>query len=101
MQSVTSSMKKNILLAVEFAALFILIPLLLYYRVLPNVPIPFLVLLALFAWLVLRADPQFDKSHLTNVDALQRDFWPVLGRSAGLCVLLGLGVWWLRPQWLF
>ncbi len=43
-------MEKVVLLSVEFAAVFILVPLLLYYRVIPNAPIPFLLLLALVAW---------------------------------------------------
>jgi hypothetical protein len=43
-------MEKIALLTLEFAAVFIVVPLLLYYRVMPNAPIPFLVLLALMAW---------------------------------------------------
>lgn len=93
-------MEKTVLLALEFAAVFIVIPLLLYYHVIPNAPIPFLILLALIAWLVLRGDPTFDRSHLTSIAGL-KDSGPVLLRSTLLCAVLGLAVWRFAPQLLF
>jgi len=94
-------MEKIALLTLEFAAVFIGIPLLLYYRVMPNAPIPFLVLLALMAWSILRADRSFDRSRLFNVSAAITHLGPVLRRSAALCIVLGLAVWWWAPHLLF
>jgi membrane protease YdiL (CAAX protease family) len=94
-------MEKIALLSLEFAAVFIVAPLLLYFRWIPNAPIPFLLALALVAWLMLRHDPQFDSTHLSNVGAASRNLWPVLLRSAILCVVLGLGVWRFAPELLF
>jgi len=88
-------------LVLEISVVFILIPLLLYYRLIPNAPIPFLILLALAAWFMLRRDPTFDRSHLTNTGALGTHLTPVLLRSAALCAVLGLAVWRIAPQLLF
>ena len=94
-------MEKIALLILELAVVFILFPLLLYFRLIPNAPIPFLILLALAAWFMLRRDPTFDRSHLTNTAALSRYLAPVLLRSAALCAILGLAVWQLAPHLLF
>jgi uncharacterized protein len=94
-------MEKVALLVLEFAAVFILLPLLLYYRVIPNIPIPYLVALALLAWFVLHHDQGFDGSHLWNASAAFRNLWPVLLRATILCIVLGLGVWRFAPQLLF
>ena len=94
-------MEKIALLTLELAVVFVLIPLLLYYRLIPNAPIPFLIVLALAAWFILRADPAFDRSHLTNTAALRRHLGPLLLRSAALCAVLGLAVWRIAPQLLF
>jgi membrane protease YdiL (CAAX protease family) len=94
-------MEKIVLLVLEFVIVFIVVPLLLYFRWIPNAPIPFLLALALIAWLMLRRDPQFDTIHLSNVNAASRNLWPVLLRCAVLCVLLGLGVWRFAPELLF
>jgi hypothetical protein len=42
-------MEKIALLALELTVVFVAVPLLLYYRVVPNAPIPFLLALALVA----------------------------------------------------
>src|SRR5215831_6255727 len=97
----TISMEKIALLALELAVVFVLIPLLLYYRLIPNAPIPFLIVLALAAWFILRRDPAFDRSHLTNATALSRYLGPLLLRSAALCAVLGLAVWRFAPHLLF
>jgi membrane protease YdiL (CAAX protease family) len=94
-------MEKIAFLALEIAVVFILVPLLLYYRLIPNAPIPFLIVLALAAWFMLRRDAAFDRSHLTNTAALGRYLAPVLLRSAALCAVLGLAVWRLAPHLLF
>jgi CAAX protease family protein len=90
-----------ILLILEFTAVFIVIPLLLYYRVLPNAPIPYLIALALVAWLVLARDPRFDRSHLLNAKAALRGLGPVLLRCSVLCAILGVAVWRFAPNLLF
>lgn len=89
------------LLWLEFGAVFIAVPLLLYYRLIPNYPVPFLVILSLIAWFILRRDPTFDRSHLSNLAAVSRNLGPVLLRSAALCAVLGLLVWRLAPDLLF
>jgi membrane protease YdiL (CAAX protease family) len=94
-------MEKIVLLILEFTAVFIVVPLLLYYRVLPNAPIPFLLAFALIAWFVLRADPTFDRSHLINLTGAEHGFGRVLWQSAALCTVLGLGVWGFAPELLF
>lgn len=94
-------MGKIVLLLLEFAAVFVVIPLLLYYRVVPNAPIPFLVVLALVAWVVLWRDPSFDRAHLTNIHGAARSVGPVLLRTTMLCAALGIAVWRLAPQLLF
>jgi hypothetical protein len=90
-------MEKIAFLVLELFGVFILIPLLLYYRLIPNAPIPFLILLALAAWFMLRRDPTFDRSHLTNTAALGTHLAPVLLRSAALCAVLGFALWRIAP----
>jgi len=94
-------MEKIAFLVLELSVVFIVIPLLLYYRLIPNAPIPFLILLALAAWLMLHWDPTFDRSHLTNTAAIGTHLAPVLLRSAALCAVLGIAVWRIAPQLLF
>lgn len=94
-------MEKTAFLVLEISSVFILIPLLLYYRLIPNAPIPFLILLGLAAWFILRRNPTFDRSRLTNTGALAKHLAPVLLRCAALCAVLGLAVWRIAPQLLF
>lgn len=89
------------LLAAELAALFVVIPLLFYYRVLPNQPIPFLLLTVLVIYLFLRRDPSFDRRHLWKIAGVRTGLKPVLIRAAVLCALIGLGVWLFMPERLF
>jgi uncharacterized protein len=94
-------MLRLILLSLEFSALFIGVPLFIYYRILPNFPIPYLLFAALVAFLVLRSDPSFDFSHLTSWNNTRLHFLPLLVRDAVLLVLLGLAVRLFAPQLLF
>src|SRR5215469_76345 len=94
-------MEKIAWLVLEFVVVFILLPLLLYYRVLPNSPIPFLLALALVAWFILGHDAAFDRSNLINATAALRHLLPVLLRSSALCIVLGLGVWLFASQLVF
>lgn len=89
------------LLSLEFSALFVGFPLLVYYRLLPNFPIPYLVFAALAAFLVLRSDHSFDFAHLTSWNNARSQLLPLLMRNAVLLVLLGLAVRIFAPQLLF
>ena len=94
-------MLQAILLAVEVAVLFIAIPLLFYFRVLPNQPIPFLLLTFLLALFFLRRDPSFDRHHLWRFSGVRAGLKPMLIRAAVLCTVIGLGVWLFLPDHLF
>ena len=86
--------------AVEFVVLFAGPPLLLYFRVLPNWPIPILLLVAAAVYLWLHRDSEFDRRELFRWPSLRQVFKIGL-RNVGIGVLLcgGLLVW--RPDLLF
>src|SRR3974390_392111 len=88
-------------LAAEVTAMYVVIPLLFYYRVLPNYPLPFLLLCVLVVYLLLRHDPSFDRRHLWKLASVRAGLKPVLVRAAVLCTLIGLGVWVFMPERLF
>lgn len=94
-------MLRLILLSLEFSALFAGVPLLIYYRFLPNLPIPYLLFAALAAFLVLRGDPSFDFSHLASWHNVHSQLLPLLVRDAIFLALLGLAVRVFAPQLLF
>ena len=60
-------MSNLFLLAAEFVFLFFGIPLLIFYRVLPNLPIPYLLVAALLAFFALRHDPSFDLARIISL----------------------------------
>jgi CAAX protease family protein len=94
-------MPRLLLLAAEFSFFFIGVPLLIFYRILPNLPIPYLLLAALAAFLFLRHDPSFDSARLLSFNG----FWPnlprLLLRDAVFLALLGLAVRLFAPELLF
>jgi membrane protease YdiL (CAAX protease family) len=94
-------MLRLFLLSLEFSTLFVGFPLLIYYRLLPNFPIPYLVFAALAAFLVLRSDSSFDFAHLTSWNNARSQLLPLLMRNAVLLVFLGLAVRIFAPQLLF
>ncbi len=94
-------MLRLVLLSLEFSVLFVAIPLLIYYRLLPNLPIPYLLIAALAAFLVLRGDPTFDFAHLTSWNNTRSQLLPLLVRNGVLLVLLGLAVRIFAPELLF
>jgi len=94
-------MERLLWLLLELTLVFVVVPVLFYYRVLPNLPIPFLVIVAVAAWIVLRHDPSFSSSRLFNRQGLVEHLAPVLLRTALLCALLGVAVWRFVPQLLF
>jgi membrane protease YdiL (CAAX protease family) len=94
-------MTRLLFLALEFAVVFVSVPLLIYYRRIPNLPIPYLLIIALLAFFVLRSDPAFRLSQLT-VWANARPFLTaILIRDAVCLVGLGIAVYLLAPQLLF
>ena len=94
-------MLRIVLLSLEFSALFVGVPLLVYYRLLPNLPIPYLLFAALAAFLVLRSDPSFDSSHLASWNNVRSQLLPLLARDALFLAFLGLAVRLFAPQLLF
>jgi uncharacterized protein len=94
-------MTRLLLFALEFSFVFIGLPLLIFYRVLPNLPIPYLLVSALAVFLILRHDPSFDSARLISWGALRPRIPMLLLRDAVLLTLLGLAVRFLAPQLLF
>ena len=94
-------MTRLLFLALEFAAVFVIVPLLIYYRRIPNLPIPYLLITALLAFFVLRSDPTFSLSHLTGWGNAGQFLRTILIRDAVCLVGLGIAVYVLAPQLLF
>lgn len=94
-------MKNNAFLIIEFLAVFGAVPLLIYVRVLPNWPIPFLLLVAGWAFVMLLRDATFDMRGLFRFRGLGKRIGPLLLRDVLLMAALGLAVWWFRPDLLF
>ena len=94
-------MSRLFLLALEFSFFFIGLPLLIFYRVLPNLPIPYLLITALAAFLILRHDPSFDSARLISWGNLRPHIPMLLLRDAVLLTLLGLAVRIFAPHLLF
>jgi uncharacterized protein len=89
------------LLAAEFIFLFIGVPLLIFYRVFPNFPIPYLLLAALLAFFMLRRDSSFDSARLISIHGIAPNLPMLLLRDAIFLALLGLAVRLFAPQLLF
>ena len=94
-------MLRLFLLALEFLLAFGGLPLLIYFRRLPNLPIPYLLLAALVAFLILRADPQFSLQQLTAWGNYRPYLTTILIRDAVCIAFLSLAVYLLAPQLLF
>jgi uncharacterized protein len=94
-------MTSLILLALEFSAAFVGIPLLIYYRIIPNLPIPYLLLGALAAFLYLRHDPAFDSSLVISWNKIRPLLLPLVLRDAVLLLLLGVAVRFFASDLLF
>ncbi len=94
-------MLRLVLLSMEFSALFVGVPLLVYYRLMPNLPIPYLLFAAVAVFLILRSDPSFDSSHLVSWHNVRSQLLPLLVRDALFLAFLGLAVRVFAPQLLF
>lgn len=94
-------MNRSLFLTLEFAAVFVIFPLLIYYRRIPNLPIPYLLLTAFGAFLLLRGDPTFTLSQLTSWGNFRPFLTTILIRDAVCIAGLGTAVYFLAPQLLF
>jgi len=94
-------MKQTVWLWCEVLCVYAGFPVLMYERVLPNWPIPFLLLAAIWAFAVLRRDNSFDKQLLTRRTGIGAGFREVLLRDVPLLALLGGAVWVAAPEMLF
>lgn len=89
------------LLALEFSVIFVGVPLLIYFRILPNLPIPYLLAAGLVAFFLLRADPGFASHRLFAWGDAQRFLFPLLLRDAIFLVFLAIAVRSFAPDLLF
>jgi membrane protease YdiL (CAAX protease family) len=94
-------MARLFLLALEFLAIFGGLPLLIYFRRVPNLPIPYLLLAALISLLILRADPTFTLSQLSAWGNYRPFLASILIRDAVCLVFLSLVVYLFAPDLLF
>jgi uncharacterized protein len=88
-------------LVVECVLLFIGMPLLIFYRVLPNIPIPYLLAAALGVVLLLRRDPSFDSGQLLSTRGVMPHLSTLLVRDSVFLILLALAVRMVAPELLF
>jgi membrane protease YdiL (CAAX protease family) len=91
----------TILLELELCLVFVVVPMLMNLRLVPTLPIPYLLLVSLAAYLWLRRDPGFDRNRLWNFAAAADVRKAVLIRDAVLIAVMGLGVWLFMPERLF
>jgi len=89
------------LLSLEFLAVFAGLPLLIYFRRLPNLPIPYLLTAALVSFLFLRADSKFPLAQLYSWGNYRPFLTTIFIRDALCIVLLTLAVRFLAPELLF
>jgi uncharacterized protein len=94
-------MARLFLLALEFLAVFGGLPLLIYFRRLPNLPIPYLLVAALICFMFLRADPSFPLMQLTAWGNYRPFLSTILIRDAICLVFLSLAVYLFAPELLF
>jgi membrane protease YdiL (CAAX protease family) len=94
-------MKSTVWLWSELLLIYLAVPVLMYERVLPNWPIPFLLVAAIWALMVLRKDATFEQRGLVGLARIQTEFWWPLLRDIPLLLLLGLGVRLFAPEMLF
>ena len=89
---------RRLVLALEFSALFIGLPLLFYFEPVPIPKLPALAAITLLCWLALRHDTTFDRNALTRTRPL-REFLPGMVLRASLAaVALTAFVIWIDPD---
>src|SRR5258705_973663 len=94
-------MMRLLFLAIEFTVIFVVVPLLIYYRRIPNLPIPYLLITAFGAFLLLRRDATFGLSQLTHWGNVQPFLATILIRDAVCLMGLGIAAYLMAPQLLF
>jgi uncharacterized protein len=94
-------MPNLLLLALEFALIFFGAPLLIFYRVIPNLPILYLLIAGLAAFFFLRHDPAFPSTQLFSVSGIALNLPRLLLRDAVFLIFLGLAVYIFAPHLLF
>jgi membrane protease YdiL (CAAX protease family) len=95
------SMPKPFYLVFEFVLLFIGIPLLIFYRVLPNVPILYLLAIALGAMLLLSRDASFDSDRVLSASGILKNLPSLFLRDLAFLILLAIAVRIFAPELLF
>lgn len=94
-------MMKTVLLAIEFAAIFIGLPTLWVLGIRPLPVIPALLLLTVGCVFVLIADSDFDRRQLWRAGALRATMGRVLRIFIVAAALIGLITWLFEPERLF
>jgi uncharacterized protein len=94
-------MPNLLLLALEFLLIFFGAPLLIFYRVVPNLPILYLLIAGSAAFFFLRHDPAFHSAQLFSLSSIASNLPRLLLRDAVLLILLGLAVRLFAPHLLF
>jgi uncharacterized protein len=94
-------MAKPLYLILEFSLVFIGVPLLMFYRILPNLPIPYLLVVALVAVAVLRRDRTFDTDTLLATRGIGSNLPLLLLRDLVFLIFLAMAVRIFAPQLLF
>ena len=94
-------MLRVLLLALEFLTVFAAVPLLIYFRKLPNIPIPYLLAAALASFLFLRADPTFHMELLASWGNYRPFLSSILIRDAFCLAALALAVYLFAPHLVF
>lgn len=89
------------LLAAEFGLVFVAIPLLIYDRRLPNLPIPILLAAALVAFFILCRDPNFQIAQLVSLKNILPYLPALLLRDTVLLAALGSATYFFAPDLLF
>lgn len=88
-------------LALEFSLLFVVIPLLIFYRLVPNLPILYLLLGAFAAYLILRHSSGLSSSRPISWHGVLPRLAPLLRRDAVFLALLGVAVRLFASELLF
>ncbi len=96
-------MTRRLQLILELVLIFIAFPVVIYLRLVPNLPIPYLLGVALFAFLVLWRDPQFELRSLVRWRWREATphLWPILLRDLACLALLALATRLFYPELLF
>jgi hypothetical protein len=85
----------------EIAALYVGLPVLLTAAMPAKYLLPVLWVAGLAVWVALRRSETFDRRRLTTWHGWRSAWRPMLGRFVVVALLLGVTLWWFRPDLLF